>query len=125
MTTGLLAIGDVAAETGVTVRALRYYDELGLIEPTTRVGGKRRFDSSVVERVNFVRRAQRVGFSLDEIGVLLDDTTREWNQIVVDKLAQLRAQRAELDSMIADLESVQSCGCQGVTSCSSHRLNSR
>jgi len=68
----LLAIGEVAARTGVSVSALRHYHELGLIEPALRIGGKRRFEAQVVGRVNFIRRAQRFGFNLAEIGEILD-----------------------------------------------------
>lgn len=125
MTSTLLAIGDVAAATGVSARTLRYYDELGLIKATTRVGGKRRFERSEVDRVDFVRRAQRVGFSLDAIGLLLNDTTGGWNAIVAQKLEDLRAQRDELNSMISELERVQSCGCGGVTTCSSQLVKPR
>lgn len=121
----LLAIGDLASVTGVSVRTLRYYDERGLIETATRVGGKRRFASSEIERVRFVRRAQRVGFSLDEIRMLLDDTAGAWNQMVVEKLDGLRAQRDELTEVIGELERVQSCGCRGVTTCSSQPVQPR
>ena len=113
----LMAIGTLATATGVAVSALRYYDEVGLITPSTRIGGKRRFDSDAVGRVNFVRRAQQVGFSLEEIRSVLDDTAGTWNDVVVDKLAVLRSRRAELDSMIGMLEEVRVCGCRVVAEC--------
>ncbi len=110
----LLSIGGVAEATGVSVSALRYYDEIGLIAPCARVGGKRRFETSTVGRVNFVRRAQSVGFSLDEVRDILDDTSGAWNTIVADKLAAVRSQRNELDAMIAMLEEVRARGCRVV-----------
>ena len=58
----LLPIGEVADSTGVTVSAVRYYDEIGVITATTRIGGKRRFDPDTVGRVSFIRRAQEAGF---------------------------------------------------------------
>lgn len=113
----LMAIGTLATATGVAVSALRYYDELGLIAPAARVGGKRHFDSPTVGRVNFIRRVQQVGFSLDEIRLLLDDTSGSWADAVTLKLGDLRAQRAELDAMIAVLEEVRLCGCEVVAEC--------
>lgn len=118
----LLPIGELAAAAGVTARALRHYEELGLIASAARVGGKRRFDVDNIDRVTFIRRSQRVGFSLDEIRFLLDDTDGGWNEVVAQKLVALRAQRSELDSLIETLEGVQSCGCRSVTSCSSASL---
>ncbi len=115
--TELLAIGGLADATGVAASALRYYDEIGLIAPAARVGGKRRFDADAIGRVNFVRRAQSVGFSLDEVRGILDDTVGGWNDMVADKLEALRSQRSELDVMIAMLEEVRACGCRVVAEC--------
>ncbi len=112
-----LSIGAVAEATGVAVSALRYYDELGLIVPVDRVAGQRRFSPDVCGTVNFIRRAQRFGFSLEEVGVLLDDTERDWVGLVAAKLNDLRQQRVELDSMIHLLAEVQTCGCEVVASC--------
>lgn len=112
-----LTIGHLAESTGISVSALRYYDELGLISPSERIGGKRHFDAAAVGRINFIRRAQGVGFSLGEIHDILDDTVGEWNSMVVDKLAILHSQRSELDTMIGILEEVRECGCQVVAEC--------
>jgi DNA-binding transcriptional MerR regulator len=114
---GLLAIGSLSDATGVAVSTLRYYDEVGLIDASTRLGGKRRFEPTVVGRVNFVRRAQGVGFSLDEIGAILDDNAGAWRNVVAEKLENLREQRDELASMISVLEAVEDCGCQIVSQC--------
>ena len=116
-TSELLSIGTVAEAAGVSVSALRYYDEIGLVTPSARVGGKRRFDSEAVARVVFVRRAQAVGFSLEETKDILDDTVGGWSDIVAQKLAALRSQRRELDQMIAILEDVETCGCRVVLEC--------
>ncbi len=113
----LYAIGKVADATGVSVSTLRYYDEIGLIAPSERVGGKRRFQQDAVGRVNFIRRAQGVGFSLEEVADILDDSDGTWGRMVVDKLAELRSQRKELDLMITMLEEVRTCGCRVVAEC--------
>ncbi len=113
----LLPIGTLEAATGLAVSALRHYDELGLITPVERVGGKRCFTEDTVGRVNFVRRAQRCGFTLAEIRDVIDDDAQHARPIVNQKIAALRAQQVELATMIAMLEEVQECGCQVVAEC--------
>lgn len=114
---GHLAIGAVAEATGVAVTAIRYYDEIGIVEPATRVGGKRRFAPDAVGRISFIRRAQDVGFSLEEIRLILDDRAGEWHQIVADKLAELQHRRQRIDTMISLLDEMSQCGCDIVADC--------
>ena len=113
----LLSVGEVAAATGLAVSAIRYYDELGLISTVTRIGGKRRFDRSVIGTVSFVTRAQEAGFTLREIGDILDDTAGEWNAMVKAKVMELMARRDRLDVVIGLLNEVRTCGCEVVAEC--------
>jgi len=79
----LLKIQEVAAETGLTTRAIRYYEEIGLLEPAARSDGSYRlFDDSDLERLRFIKRLRDdAGFSLAQIGRLLEDeTVRERNR---------------------------------------------
>lgn len=67
-----LTIGGMAAETGVGVEAIRYYQRRGLLREPGRTDGRiRRYGTADVERLRFIKAAQRVGFSLDEIRNLL------------------------------------------------------
>ncbi|HET7800915.1 MAG TPA: MerR family transcriptional regulator, partial [Humibacillus xanthopallidus] len=66
-----LSIGQVAERTGVATSALRYWEELGLITSVRTTGNQRRFDRATIRRVSFIRAAQRVGLSLDEIATAL------------------------------------------------------
>ena len=99
-----LTIGDVAAQTGLTPDALRYYERLGLIErPPRTAGGFRSYGPGVVGRVRFVKQAQRQGWTLAEIRDLLRlDTSgglsacRQVQQLLRHKLADLDARLAEL-----------------------------
>ena len=82
--TALLKIQDVAADTGLTTRAIRYYEEIGLLEPAARSeGAYRLYDESDLERLRFIRSLRDdAGFSLAQIGQLLeDDKARERNRI--------------------------------------------
>src|SRR5687768_9651595 len=122
----LLRIQDVAAETGLTTRAIRYYEEIGLLEPAARSDGAYRlFDGSDLERLRFIRSLRDdAGFSLAQIGQLLEDeAARERNRLrfrtsgdkaerrallkdatvrVDRQIETLEAKRARLDTMIAD-----------------------
>jgi DNA-binding transcriptional MerR regulator len=124
----LLRIQEVAAETGLTTRAIRYYEELGLLEPAARSDGAYRlYDESDLERLRFIRSLRDdAGFSLAQVGQLLEDeAARERNRerfrstqdvderrAIVDdararverQIATLRAKRDRLDSMIAEAE---------------------
>jgi len=76
----LQAIGTVARMVGLTARAIRYYEELGLLQPAVRVkGADRLFDADDIRRLNEIKRLREViGFSLAEIAELLDtEATRE------------------------------------------------
>lgn len=66
-------IGLVAKESGVPIKTIRYYEELGLLKALSRTeGGFRLFDSEVFVRLNFIKRAQTLGLSLLEIKEFLD-----------------------------------------------------
>lgn len=69
-----MRIGDVAKEAGVGVETIRFYEQKGLIAqpPKPRTGGYRDYPAQSVRRVRFIRRAQRLGFSLGEIVELLE-----------------------------------------------------
>ena len=105
----LLRIQEVAAEVGLTPRSIRYYEEVGLLEPAARSGGAYRlYDESDIARLRFIRGLRDdAGFSLAQIGQLLEDeATRERNrerfratedpterrEILVDALARVDGQ---------------------------------
>lgn len=119
MTAGLVAIGELASVTGVAVSALRHYDELGVVIPAERIGGKRYFTTDTIGRVNFVRRAQQFGFTLVEIRDMLDESTDRARELGARKIEELRARQAELATMIELLEEVMTCGCEAVANCPS------
>jgi MerR family mercuric resistance operon transcriptional regulator len=105
-------IGRLAEETGVHFETIRYYQRLGLMPTPPRPRGSvRRYTSDAVERLRFIRRAQGLGFSLDEVKLLLDLATGEHCaetrtlaqrklRIVEDKIAELRRIQAALQKLI-------------------------
>ncbi len=107
LTSGLktgLKIGQVALATGLPVRTVRYYESLGLLDPTVRrsAAGYRLFDAAVVGRLSFIRRCQQLGLSLEEIRELLQ--VHDQGQLPCQEI-QLRLQEKvkQIEQRIADL----------------------
>jgi MerR family transcriptional regulator, repressor of the yfmOP operon len=110
----LLKIQEVAAETGLTPRSIRYYEEMGLLEPAARSeGAYRLYDISDLERLRYIRELRdEAGFSLAQIGQLLEDeAARERNrerlrtsQDPRERRAILEDARARVDRQIETLE---------------------
>ena len=65
--TDLLTIGELSARSGFAPSALRYYENLGLISSSRTAGNQRRYERAMLRRLAFIRSAQRVGLSLEEI----------------------------------------------------------
>lgn len=87
-----LAIGLLAKATGINVQTARYYERRRILTPARRTGsGYRLYDSGAVKLIHFIRRAQRLGFSLDEIALLLRLRVRNAGQCAgVRRQAELR-----------------------------------
>jgi MerR family mercuric resistance operon transcriptional regulator len=121
---GKLTIGALAKAADVHVETIRFYQRKGMLPEQERpYGGIRRYGLDDVKRVRFVKSAQRLGFSLDEItGLLrLDDGTHceEARNLAEHKLQDVRARMADLARMEAALASLV-CACQahsGTVSC--------
>ena len=119
-----LSIGELAARAGLAHSALRFYETQGLITSTRTDGGQRRYHRDVLRRVAFVRVAQRVGLSLDEIRDALATlpSSRTPNKADWARLSQ--AWRPRLDEQIAVLEGLRDeltecigCGCLSFRAC--------
>ncbi|WP_132541482.1 MerR family transcriptional regulator [Plasticicumulans lactativorans] len=96
-----MSIGALAAAAGVSVETVRYYQRRGLLaRPDRRYGTIRRYTAADRERLLFVRRAQRLGFTLDEIAQLLAlDAVRDR----AEARALAAARRDDIDARVADL----------------------
>lgn len=106
---GLLSIGELAERSGVPTSALRYYDDLGLVRPTTRESGRRRYDPSAVNDVAVILFFREVGFTLDEIGRLTTGGERSRQQLLDHKLAELTAQQHRIEVARAAVEHGRRC----------------
>ena len=102
-----MRIGTAAGQAGVNVQTLRYYERRGLLpKPPRRVSGYREFPDDAVRIVRFIKRAQDLGFSLDEVEELLrlrHDTRRDRGRIRA--VAERRVR--QIDGKIAELQAMK------------------
>jgi DNA-binding transcriptional MerR regulator len=105
-----LKIGDVARQTGVAVGALRYYESLGLLASQRGDNGYRYYAPAAVHQVQFIKKAQALGFSLEEVGDILTVHERGdvpcgfVQRLLQDKIEQLERQIAEMMAFKGELE---------------------
>lgn len=105
-----IRIGDLAKRTGLTVRTIRYYEELGLLESVKRLeGGVRVYTSDDVRRVRFIQRLKVLGLSLQEMLELERLYRRErTNRAVLPKLIEmLDGHLTQIGDRLAELESLR------------------
>jgi MerR family transcriptional regulator, redox-sensitive transcriptional activator SoxR len=119
-----LSIGEVAERTGVSVSALRFYEAEGMVTPTRTTGGQRRFARDALRRIAFIRVAQRVGLTLDEIRAALATLPEQRTPTAADWARLSRSWKSELDERIRLLQSVRDdlsscigCGCLSLQAC--------
>jgi MerR family transcriptional regulator, redox-sensitive transcriptional activator SoxR len=120
----LLTIGEVSRRSGVAASALRYYEERGLISSVRAGSGHRRYARAALRRVAFIVFAQRVGLSLDEIGVELaklppdrTPTGRDWSRLSKQWAVRIEERMAELARLKAGLTECIGCGCLSLERC--------
>jgi MerR family transcriptional regulator, redox-sensitive transcriptional activator SoxR len=119
-----LSIGEVSARTGVSVSALRFYEREGLISARRSEGGQRAYARDVLRRVSFVRIAQQVGLTLEEIRVALatlpndrTPTKSDWARLSAAWRPRLDDQIAALSRLRDNLTSCIGCGCLSLKAC--------
>jgi MerR family redox-sensitive transcriptional activator SoxR len=117
-----LTIGEVAEAAGLRTSAIRYYEAQGLLRPAARVGGRRRFEPDVLDRLAVIAFCRELGFTLDEIRRLLEPPgraaqRRRWQELVEAKLAELAHTAARVEAMREVLRRSQTCDCIDVQEC--------
>lgn len=120
----LLAIGELARRTGLSVSAIRYYEARGLVEPIRTGGNQRRFLRGDIRRLSFVLIAQNLGLSLGEIEAELARLPRgrnpdaaDWKRISGRVRDAIDAKIATLEKTRADLDGCIGCGCLSLKTC--------
>lgn len=115
----LLTIGKLAKHSEVSIDSIRFYERKGLLEEPVRTESNYRLYSlNAAKRLRFIKKSQKLGFSLDEIQELLrlshDSTASKADikRIAEDKIADIRARIQDLNRMLKALEQLDSC-CDG------------
>lgn len=122
-----ILIGEVARRTGLAVSAIRYYEDMGLVQPGRTAAGQRIFARADIRRLSFVIIAQRLGFSIVQIRSALSSLPNGRTPTQSDWSAMSRRFRADLDARIRGLTQLRDqldacigCGCLSLEQCALH-----
>lgn len=119
----VMTISEVAHRAGIRPSAIRYYESIGLLQPTTRVSGQRRYDEGILERLAIIQTAQQAGFTLSELRVLLEDIltgespASEWHALIRRKLQELNTLLLNVQEMKQLLEDIMDCDDSALAEC--------
>jgi len=97
-----MKIGKVAETLGIPASTIRFYERKGLIKKQSRISGAREFNSDSILALRFVQLAQKAGFTIDEMKLLLEnytqnsDVTAMWRLRATEKRREVQAQMADL-----------------------------
>jgi DNA-binding transcriptional MerR regulator len=115
-----LTIGEVARRAGVAATTLRYYEQIGLVPAPARLGGQRRYDDSVLARLEVIRLCKSAGFGLEQIQLLFADDVpgRPASRALAEaKLVEIDAQMESLARARAVIEWGMRCTCPSIDAC--------
>jgi len=124
-----MTIGQVAKESGLAASAIRYYEQEGLLPRPRRLGGRRLYDRSILERLAVLERAKDCGFTLAEARRLLygfrEDAppSARWRALAVRKIAELDELTRKIAVMKELLE--RPCVCQDLGECGRRILSKK
>ena len=119
-----LTIGQLAERAGVATSAIRFYESRGLVASLRTTGNQRRYAPSTLRRVAFIKTAQRIGLSLEEIGAALatlpdsrTPTKSDWHRLSKDWRPRLDEQIRRIELLRDRLDSCIGCGCLSLKAC--------
>ncbi len=120
----LLTIGELAARTGLSVSAIRFYEGRGLVAPIRTSGNQRRFLRSDIRRLSFALIAQKLGLTIEEIATELKGlpqgrtpTLADWNRISSHFRTEIDRRIALLERTREKLDECIGCGCLSLRKC--------
>jgi MerR family transcriptional regulator, redox-sensitive transcriptional activator SoxR len=119
-----LTIGHLAERAGVATSAIRFYESKGLISSVRTTGNQRRYEAPTLRRIAFIRTAQRVGLTLEEIGEALatlpdgrTPTKSDWHRLSKAWRPRLDEQIERIERLRDRLDSCIGCGCLSLKTC--------
>lgn len=116
-------ISEVARRFGLRSSALRYYEQIGILAPVSRVSGQRRYDSPSLRRLAVIQRAREAGFALEDIRELFAGfrpgvpASQRWRQVSQRKLVELERAITRLSAMKDLLSRMGNCTCDALDEC--------
>ena len=120
----MIAISELARRSGVAASALRFYETQGLLRSTRTSGGRRAFDRGALRRVAFIRAAQAIGLTLEEVRAVFaslpDDRTptkADWAEISGGWRPLIQARITKLEALRDALDGCIGCGCLSLSAC--------
>jgi MerR family redox-sensitive transcriptional activator SoxR len=127
-----LTIGELAARSGVSTSALRFWEDKGLLSAERGPGGRRRYPRLALRRVAFVRVASSVGLSLAEVREALASlpdgrtpTARDWARLSRTWRSRLDERIAQLERLRDELDGCIGCGCLSLQRCRLYNRDDR
>jgi len=125
-----LSIGDLARRTGLSVSAIRFYEQRGLVTASRGTGNQRRFDRTDIRRLSFALIAQKLGLTIAEIETELATlprdqapTAKDWQTIATRIQSRIAAQIDFLQKTHARLGGCIGCGCLSLEKCALYNPN--
>jgi DNA-binding transcriptional MerR regulator len=119
--TPTLSIGEIADQAGVRASRIRYYESIGILPIPDRVSGKRRYRPDVLRRLTVITAAQRIGFTLDEIGELLGPGRRPAHErlraLAIHKLPEIEELIDRASTIRQLLITCAGCECDSLNEC--------
>jgi MerR family redox-sensitive transcriptional activator SoxR len=116
-----MTIGQVAKESGFASSAIRFYEQSGVLPKPSRVGGRRQYDPSILERLAVLERARACGFSLADARLLLygfpegTPASERWRTLAIRKIAELDDLARKIDATKELLQ--RPCACEDLSEC--------
>jgi len=118
-----MTIGEVARRTGLQASAIRYYEKIGLLPKTQRIGGQRRYETSVLNYLEVIDVARSAGFRIEEIRHLFHGfgkgtpAFRRWELLAQRKITEMDELIARAEKMKRLLEKADRCKCLDLEDC--------
>ncbi len=118
-----MTIGKLAAQSGVSASAIRFYERAGLLDAPSRRSGKRNYDDSTRHQLTIIRFAKDTGFTLPQIKLLLRGfpasvpASARWKKMASTKIEELELTALKIRNMKRLLRGVMSCECKTLEDC--------
>ena len=122
-----LNIGELARRAGLQSSAIRYYESIGLMPAPPRASGWRRYDPQAIDRLQVIKAAREMGFSIAEIAMLLNGypqgtaPSERWRKLAETKLPEIEAVITRASALKSVLQHGLTCSCGDISLCLTSR----